>query len=45
MQLNVKKTKEFRISFLQFEPEFDQLTIEGSPLEIVDSFQLLGVTL
>ena len=45
MRLNVKKTKEFRISFLKSEPEFDHLTIEGSPLEIVDSFKLLGVTL
>ena len=38
IRLNVKKTKEFRISFVQSEPEFDHLTIEGSPLEIVDSF-------
>ena len=45
MRLNVKKTKEFHILFLQSEPEFDHLTIEGSPLEIIDSFQLLGVTL
>ena len=45
MRLNVKKTKEFRISFLQSEPEFDHSTIEGSPLETVDSFQLLAVTL
>ena len=45
MRLNVKKTKEFRISFLKSKPGFDHPTIEGSPLEIVDSFKLLGVTL
>ena len=45
MRLNAKKTKEFRVSFLQSEPEFDHLTINGSPLEVVDSFKLLGITL
>ena len=33
------------MSFLQSEPELNHLIIEGSPLEVVDSFKLLGVTL
>ena len=45
MRLNAKKTKEFRVSFLQSEPELNHLVIEGSPLEVVDSFKLLGVNL
>ena len=45
MRLNVKKTKEFHLSFLQYKPEFDRLTIEGSLLEIIDSCKLQGVTL
>ena len=42
---NIKVHKSVGVSFLQSEPEFDHLTINGSPLEVVDSFKLLGITL
>ena len=42
MQLNVKKTKELRISFLNEGPLFEQLTANNGQAEIVSSFKLLG---
>ncbi len=43
MQLNVKKTKELRISFLNEGPSFEQLiTANNGQVEIVSSFKLLG---
>ena len=38
MQLNVKKTKELRISFLNEGPLFEQLTANNGQVEIVSSF-------
>lgn len=45
MRLNVKKTKEFRVSFLKTPVIPDQLTINNIPLDIVKSFKLLGITI
>ena len=45
MHLNIKKTKEFRISFLKTPLEIDQLTINNISLDIVQSFKLLGITI
>ena len=43
MQLNVKKTKELRISFLNDSPCFEQLTTNNDQVEVVSSFKLLGL--
>ena len=45
MSLNVKKTKELRISFLTKPVQFDNLTSAGTEINIVDNFKLLGVTI
>jgi hypothetical protein len=45
MRLNIKKTKEFRISFLKTPLAIDQLTINNISLDIVQSFKLLGITI
>ena len=41
----IKKTKEFRISFLKTPLAIDQLTINNISLDIVQSFKLLGITI
>ena len=43
MQLNVKKTKELRISFLNDSPCFEQLKANNGQVEFVSSFKLLGL--
>jgi hypothetical protein len=45
MRPNIKKTKEFRISFLKTPLAIDQLTINNISLDIVKSFKLLGITI
>ena len=45
MSLNVKKTKELRISFFKKPVQFDNLTSAGTEINIVDNFRLLGVTI
>ena len=45
MRLNIKKKKEFRISFLKTPLAIDQLTINNILLDIVQSFKLLGITI
>jgi hypothetical protein len=41
-QIQPIKCKEMRISFKQAPSTFDDLHINGTTIEIVDSFQLLG---
>ena len=41
MLLNVKKTKELQISFLNDSPRFEQLTANNDQVEVVSSFKLL----
>ena len=43
MQLNVKKTKELRISFLNDSLCFEQLTTNNDQVEVVSYFKLLGL--
>ena len=43
MQLNVEKTKELRISFLNDSPCFEQLAANNDQVEVVSSFKLLGL--
>jgi hypothetical protein len=43
MNINVKKTKEMRISFLKQSLELEPLRINGNKIETVKSFKLLGV--
>ena len=43
MLLNVKKTKELQISFLNDSPRFEQLTANNDQVEVVSSFKLLGL--
>ncbi|CAB3990799.1 Hypothetical predicted protein, partial [Paramuricea clavata] len=38
MLVNVKKTKEFRVSFLKTPPTLDPIVIGGQPLELVKCF-------
>ena len=45
MGLNVKKTKELRISFVKKPVQFDNLTSAGTEIKIVDNFKLLGVVI
>jgi hypothetical protein len=45
MRLNIKKTKEFRISFLKTPLAIDQLTINNISIDMVQSFKLLGITI
>ena len=43
MQLNVKKTKELRITFLNDSLCFEQLTTNNDQVEVVSYFKLLGL--
>ena len=43
MHLNVKKTKELQISFLNDSPRLEQLTVNNDQVEVVSSFKLLGL--
>ena len=43
MKLNVKKTKEFTVSFLKNQPPLSPLTVNSQPLEAVPTTKLLGV--
>ena len=45
MKLNVKKTKEFIVSFLKHTPQIDPLTVNNEPLQTVRTTKLLGVHL
>ena len=45
MKLNVKKTKEFMVSFLKYTPQIDPLTVNNEPLQTVRTTKLLGVHL
>ena len=45
MKLNVKKTKEFNLSFLKTKPSLEPLTINNRPIEVVHTAKLLGVKL
>ena len=45
MKLNVKKTKEFMVSFLKHTPQRDPLTVNNEPLQAVRTTKLLGVHL
>jgi hypothetical protein len=45
MKLNVKKTKEFTVSFLKTKPSLEPLTINNRPIEVVHTVKLLGVQL
>ena len=45
MKLNVKKTKEFMVSFLKHPPQIDPLTVNNEPLQTVRTTKLLGVHL
>ena len=45
MKLNIKKTKEFVVSFLKHTPSIDLLTVNNEPLQTVRTAKLLGVHL
>ena len=45
MNLNVKKTKEFIVSFLKNQPSLQPLMIDNQYLEMVQTIKLLGVYL
>ena len=45
MLLNVKKTKELRISFTKFPLDLQNLLSANSEIKVVDEFKLLGVTI
>jgi len=45
MSLNVKKTKELRVSFLKKPLQLDNLSSNGTEIDVVDNFKLLGVTI
>ena len=40
MSLNVKKTKELRISFFKKPVQFDNLILAGTEINLVDNFKL-----
>ena len=42
MLLNVKKTEELQISFLNDSRRFEHLTVSNDQVEVVSSFKLLG---
>ena len=44
-QLNESKCKELRICFARRKPEFDQVMVNGKPLEIASSAKLLGLNI
>ena len=43
MKLNPKKCKELRVNFQRALPDLAQLTIDGTPLETISSYKLLGL--
>ena len=43
MKLNPKKYKELRVNFQRALPDLAQLTIDGTPLETISSYKLLGL--
>ena len=43
MKLNPKKCKELRVHFQRALPDLAQLTIDGTPLEMISSYKLLGL--
>ena len=45
MSLNVKKTKELRISFIKKPVQLDNLSSAGTEIDVVQNFKLLGVTI
>jgi hypothetical protein len=45
MKLNVKKTKEFTVSFLKTKPSLEPLTNNKRSIEVVHTAKLLGVQL
>ena len=45
VQLNPDKCKELRISFSNQPREFDPVVVDGKEVEVVDTVDLLGVTL
>ena len=45
LQLNSKKCKEMRVSFLRQEPSYSPLTVNNCALEVVSSHKVLGVTI
>ena len=45
MKLNVKKIKEFMVSFLKHTPQIDPITVNNEPLQTVRTTKLLGVHL
>ena len=45
MRLNGQKTHEMTLSFAQKPPNFDPVVIDNSPIEIVESAKLVGVTI
>ena len=45
MKLNVKKTKDFIVSFLHNQPSVEPLIVDNQTLEVVNTIKLLGVYL
>ena len=45
LQLNKRKCKELRISFVRKEPEFDPICVNRQTLESVNSVKLLGLNI
>ena len=45
MKLNVKKTKDFTVSFLHNQPSVEPLIIDNQTLEVVNTIKLRGVYL
>ena len=45
VQLNPDKRKELRISFSNQPRDFDLVVVDGKELDVVDTVELLGVTL
>ena len=43
MKLNPKKYKELRVNFQRALPDLAQLTVDGTPLETISSYKLLGL--
>ena len=45
MKLNGKKCKEMIVSFIRSENDIPRLLIDGLPLDLATSFQILGLTM
>ena len=45
VKLNVKRTKNFTVSFLHSQPSVEPLIVDNQTLEVVNTFKLLGVYL